>query len=443
MRRRLIAAIAGVAAVAVVLFAVPLALLLGRTYRDEDLLRLQRDTVAATREIDLSQQPGDALELPRTSDRLAVYDVRGRRIAGRGPALADAGVRAALASARPTDGRAGGRLVVAVPLLRGERVTGAVRAARDEARSITDARRAWLLLAAVGAGVLALAVLAARLLGTRLAVPLERVAAAASRLGEGDFSVRTTRERIAEVDAVARALDATAARLDELVSRERAFTADASHQLRTPLAALRIELEALAMTDGGGPELTAALAQVDRLQSTIDTLLSVARDAQPRSASVDLGALLDDVQARWRGPLAAAARPLHVRVPGQSLTVLASPRVLNEILDVLLDNAHRHGAGEVSVTARAVAGYAAVEVADGGAGFAIDVDLAFERRRGSGAGHGIGLALARSLAHAEGGRLDVPNPGPRPVVRLLLRRPHGAATASFDELGTAPPLAPT
>jgi signal transduction histidine kinase len=430
VRRRLIAAIAGVAALAVVLFALPLALLLARTYRDEDLLRLQRDTVAATREIDLSKQPRDAVELPRTSDRLTVYDPGGRRIAGRGPARADAIVRAALRSARPTDGRGSGELLVAVPLLRGERVTGAVRAARDETGATADIRQAWLLLAAVGAGVLVLAVLAARLLGGRLAIPLERVAAAASRLGEGDFSVRAPRERIAEVDAVARALDATAARLDALVTRERAFTADASHQLRTPLAALRLELEALALRDDGSPELAAAIAQVDRLQSTIDTLLSVARDTQRRFEHVDLGPLLDDVHARRRGELAAAGRPLRLRLPADPLHVRASPRVVAEILDVLLDNACRHGAGEVSITARAAAGYVAIEVADAGAGFTLDVEQAFERRHGDGAGHGIGLALARSLAHAEGGRLDVTNAGPQPVLRLLLRRCASAAAPS-------------
>ncbi len=429
MRRRLVAAIAGVAAVAVVLFAVPLALLLGRTYRDEELLRLQRDTVAATREIDLGSQPADRIELPRTADHLAVYDRAGRRVAGRGPTRADTPVRAALRSARPADDRASGDLLVAVPLLSGERVTGAVRAARDESGAVSDIRQAWLLLAAVGAAVVLLAVIAARVLGGRLALPLERVALAASRLGDGDFAGRAPRERIAEVDAVARALDATAERLDELVGRERAFTADASHQLRTPLAALRIELEGMQLRDDRSPEPAAALAQVDRLQSTIDTLLAVARDAPQRHERVGLGPFLDDAQARWRGVLAADSRPLRLHLPSEPLHVHSSSRMLTEILDVLIDNAREHGQGEVSVAARPVAGYVAVEVGDAGAGFALDVEEAFERRRGRGEGHGIGLALARSLAHAEGGRLDVPDPGPNPVVRLLLPRAADDSTA--------------
>jgi signal transduction histidine kinase len=420
VRRRLVTAIAAVAAIAVVLFAVPLAVVLERVYRDEDLLRLQRDTVAATREIDLGRQPADPVELPRSADRLAVYDRGGRRIAGRGPSRADDVVRAALRSGRPVDDRRAGELLVAVPLLSSERVAGVVRAARGDAGAVTDIRQAWILLAGLAAGVMLLAVIAARVLGGRLAVPLERVAAAASRLGDGDFSVRAPRERIEEVDAVARALDATAERLDELVRRERAFTADASHQLRTPLAALRIELEALQLRDDESTELAAALAQVDRLQSTIDTLLAVARDAPQVRERIELGPLLDAAEARWRGELAAASRPLRVRVPTEPLHVRASPQVLAEILDVLLDNARGHGQGEVVVTARPAAGYVAVEVSDAGPGFTLDVEDAFARRRGGGSGHGIGLALARSLAHAEGGRLDVPDPGPHPVVRLLL-----------------------
>ena len=99
----------------------------------------------------------------------------------------------------------------------------------------------------------------------------------------------------------------------------------------------------------------------------------------------------------------------------------AAPRVVDEILDVLLANAHRHGEGPVTATVRDAAGWLAVEVADEGEGFAGPPEEAFARRAGSNGGHGIGLALARSLAHAEGGRVEVVETGPHPVVRLLIR----------------------
>jgi signal transduction histidine kinase len=85
----------------------------------------------------------------------------------------------------------------------------------------------------------------------------------------------------------------------------------------------------------------------------------------------------------------------------------ASPAVVSEILDVLLSNALRHGAGAVTVRLRRREGTLAVDVADEGAGLTGDPEPAFARRGGSGDGHGIGLALARSLAHAERGSLTV------------------------------------
>jgi signal transduction histidine kinase len=238
---------------------------------------------------------------------------------------------------------------------------------------------------------------------------------------------------VREVDAVGAALDSTAERLHTLISRERAFSADASHQLRTPLAALRIELEALELHGEVAPELTAALAQVDRLQTTIDTLLALARDAPSRPVGVDLVAALDELEARWRGVLAAEGRPLRVLVKSRQPVAQAAPTVVGELLEVLLDNAHRHGAGEVTVTVRDLERWLAVAVADQGSGFPGDPEQSFERRTGSGNGHGIGLALARSLAHAEGGRLSVTDAGPRPVVTLLL--PRRAAASTGDDRG--------
>jgi signal transduction histidine kinase len=300
-----------------------------------------------------------------------------------------------------------------------------VLATRDDHRVDEDTRNAWLALGALALALVALATGAAVLFGRRLSLPLERLAGTAGRLGSGDFSVRAPRSGVAEIDALSAAMDTTAERLDVLVTRERAFSVDASHQLRTPLAALRIELEAMQLRRDTDPELAAALVQVDRLQTTIDTLLSVARDASSAAATTDVVGVVDDAIERWRGRLAEAGRPLRSRAEGRPARALANPGVLQEILDVLLDNALRHGAGEVDVTVRDLDGWVAVEVRDEGSGFA-DPDAAFARRSGRAAGHGIGLALARSLAHAEGGRLTVVHPGPAPVLSIAVRSDPGA-----------------
>lgn len=419
MRRRLLLAIGAVAVLAVLAFAAPLGIVLGNSYRDQGLLRLQRDTVAISRAIDVSGQAGDEIEIPPTADLLGVYDLRGRRLAGRGPARVDSIAERALRSGRPVDASDGGSgLVVGVPLRSGERTVAVLRAQRA---SVGGAGRGWLLIAAVAAIVIAGAVGAALLLSRRMARPLENVAGAATRLGEGDFGVRASRTGVREIDEVADALNRTAQRLGDLIARERTFSADASHQLRTPLQAVRLELEALQLRGDNAPELNAALGQVDRLHQTIETLLSVARDTQRTGQRCDLASVVDEAASRRRSSLARTGRPLLMddQTDGRAVANV-SGAVVREILDVLLNNAEGHGVGAVRITIRAARGWLMVDIADEGKGFPSDDASLFERRTATDGGTGIGMALARSLADAEGGRLAIVDAGPRPVVRLTV-----------------------
>ncbi len=428
MRRRLVLSIAGVAAVAVALFALPLALSLRQTSRDEELLRLQRDTVAATRGIDVDANARDPIELPATDAQLAVYDRAGRRLAGRGgPPRADAAVVDAFTGQAPVGRIRDGRLLVAVPVVVDERVTGVVRAQRDLAKANSALGRRLVVPGVAALAVLLFATLAALVLARRLAGPLERLAGAARRLGDGDFSVRAPRAGIGEVDDVAGALDAAAGRLDALVSRERAFSADASHQLRTPLAALQLELDALELRGPASPELTAALAQVERLQQTVSTLLAAARDAPRTPGETDVGALLAEAEASWRPRLAETGRPLRIWGTGDVPPLKAPPTVVREIIEVLVENAIRHGRGAVDLSVHESGGWVALAVADEGDGAGLDPETIFERRSDSATGTGIGLALARSLAHGEGARLTLSQSSPP---TFTLRAPVAPAQGS-------------
>lgn len=433
MRRRIVLAIMLVAGASVALFALPLALAVRDNYRDEELLRLQRDAVVLSRGIDVQDAGSDPIELPQTGDAIAVYDRAGRRVAGDGPATADALVTTTLRTLRPDQRAGGGALVATVPLVVAERVTGVVRIARDGSAITRRTRQAWLGLAGLAAVVLVLAAAAAVAIARRLAGPLERIAAGARRLGHGDFTARAAPSGVAELDAVGHALDVTAQRLDDLISRERAFSADASHQLRTPLTALRIELEAIELRPDPPPELASALTQVERLQTTMDTLLAAARDAPRTRTTFSLGTIVDEVAQRWREPLAASDRRLHVVMEAPDAGATGSPAVLTEILSVLMSNATQHGRGTVTVTVRhAAPGWVALDVADEGPGVAGSPEAIFARRVGSGeGGHGIGLALARTLATAEGARLSLGGAGPHPVFTLLL--PEATTDDGFHE----------
>jgi signal transduction histidine kinase len=256
----------------------------------------------------------------------------------------------------------------------------------------------------------------------RLAQPLEDLEQSARRLGDGDFGVRTRRGGVEEIDAVGAALDATAIRLDDLLARERGFSADASHQLRTPLAALRLRLEAaLERTDQDPrPAIAGSLVDADRLEAIIDELLTLARAGQAGQAGrIDLEALLGELSPEWAARLALTGRDLEVRIDPGAPDPHASPAAVRQVLAVLVDNATVHGRGTVTVATREASGAVAVDVSDAGPGVQEAPAHLFTQRADRQDGHGLGLALARRLAEAEQGRLDLTRAAP-PVFTLLL-----------------------
>jgi signal transduction histidine kinase len=247
-----------------------------------------------------------------------------------------------------------------------------------------------------------------------------------AELGDGDFSVRAGRFGVPEIDAIAQGLDSSAARIAELVAREREFSSNVSHQLRTPLTALRLRIEeAGSGADNGAHrdlELTAALGEVDRLETTIGHLLAHARQASADSAvTVNLGSVVHDHAGRWRPLFGRAHRAFEV-VADKNVLVSASRGTVGQILDVLLDNALRHGRGAVAVHVTASGRSAIVTVSDEGPGIPDELgDQVFERGDSRAGGTGIGLHLARTLAQADNGSLRALNGG---TTRFELRLPR-------------------
>jgi len=235
----------------------------------------------------------------------------------------------------------------------------------------------------------------------RLTRRLERLRQRVEDLGRGDLRARAAVEGSDEVADLARSFKRAADRIEQLVEAERRQLAFASHELRSPLARLRVSLEML----GGDAELKArAVRDIAELDGLIDDLLEAGRlKARPeadRREVVDLLALAAEEAARC-----------GAEISGQPVSVHGNPRLLRRLVRNLLENAQRHGGREVavSVTPRGGGG-ALLSVSDDGPGIpAAERDRVFEpfyRPPGgaeTGSGYGLGLALVRQIARAHAG----------------------------------------
>jgi signal transduction histidine kinase len=274
----------------------------------------------------------------------------------------------------------------------------------------------------------------------RLAEPLRGVADRAARLGAGDFRVVPGRPGIFELDRVSDVLDGSAVALAELVQRERALVGDVSHQLRSRITALQLRLDVLASHPDptAREEALAALEQTERLSGVLDELLEAARAARAAGAEPqDLKSGLTAVAEEWRPALRAAGRALKVRVP-EGLLARVTPARMREAVGSLVDNSIQHGAGTVTISARAAENSLLIEVTDTGPGIPEElVPHIFDRGVSGGSSTGIGLALARALIEADGGRLELSRARP-PVFTIFLPAPRADDVAAVPRPVTTP-----
>ena len=422
MRRRIVVLAVLAAVLATSLFGGPLAYYAAQFYLDQERTELERvadvAAISAASELATHHIPS-ALPEGASDIALGLYDKAGHRTTGAGPSRPDRPARRAFSGTVSSENDLNGELVVAVPVTDGDAVIGVVRAASDYSGVRLRIVGTWAAMVGLDLIAIGATLLVARRQARRLAAPLEALSLTAAQLGGGNFGARTTPTGIPEIDAAGRSLDTTAARLGAMVSRERAFSADASHQLRTPLTGLRLGLETALERPGTDlrAAAVAAIEAADRLEQTIEDLLTLAREPGRRGAPLELDELLREIELTWGPVLDAQDRTLLLDVQPDPPVSTAAPAAVRQVLAVLLDNATRHGAGAVTLRVRDAGGALAFDVADEGPG--VDGGDALPRRLDEGRGPGIGLTLARGLAEAEGGRLRLSQPRP-PVFTLLL-----------------------
>jgi signal transduction histidine kinase len=231
-------------------------------------------------------------------------------------------------------------------------------------------------------------------------------------------------------------------RLRRSFERERRFVADASHELRTPVAVVKTELEGALRTGQYGEPvrqaLVAAVEECDHLAQLAADLLVIARAGEGelpvRREALAARALLEGVRDRFADRAAQHGRSVLVEVDG-AVDLHADALRVGQALGNLLDNALRHGAGDVVLRARSAAGGVELEASDEGGGFDADIaERAFERfTRGDRArtrgGTGLGMAIVRAVAEAHGGWATIV-PGEGATVRVWL--PGGAPAGDGD-----------
>ncbi|GAB7028743.1 HAMP domain-containing sensor histidine kinase [Streptomyces sp. NPDC021749] len=448
MTRRITWTLLVLTSVLLVLAVVPLAV--SMTARERvafrDSQRAATRVVAAAAEEHLSdRKPPTAMRreldaAARAGDCAAVYDAAARLVAST-PCTAAQGqeaeelVEEVVSGHEPEPPENEGRLLTAEPAGEVRSPSGAVVLARSAAP--LDARIAalWGWSAAIGAVGLAASVLLSVRLARWVSRPLSRLDVSAQRLGEGALDERAeVGGGPPEVRRLAATFNTMAARMEALVHGHRAVLADVSHQLRTPLAALRLRLDVLAAGAEGDTAAELALAQEEivRLSRLVDGLLAVARAEQAtfRPVAVRVDEVVAERVAAW-SPV-AEERGVRLTVSdGPALTCALGAGHLEQILDNLIANAVDAvpEGGSVTLDHRAAEGLARVRVRDDGPGMSAEAKAVAFRRFGNpeARGTGLGLAIVHRLVTANGGTAgleDTPGGG-LTVVLELPRWPQG------------------
>ncbi|GAA2818651.1 hypothetical protein GCM10020220_003550 [Nonomuraea rubra] len=304
MRRRLLSSTLVVAVIAVLLLGVPLGVVVSRLIVDEAAQELGAEAKRLVGEVEYARVQETPLDPQQLEQK---YPGRFIQIWERGTPL-----RVTVVGDPPPSGH----------LMTEDAQTNTgvyVRISRDRDQVEQDVRARLLLIVALAGAALAVAVSLAVVQSRRLTLPLQDLAKIAERLGSGDARPSKHRYGIPELDRVAQVLDRSATRISDLLTREREFATDASHQLRTPLTGLTMRLEEI-VAAAGEPEVVreegeAAIVQAERLTAVIDELLAAARrqrHAQAEPVAIDevLGQQITEWEPvfRRRGPHAAARR---------------------------------------------------------------------------------------------------------------------------------------
>jgi len=419
VRRQITLLVAATTSVVLLAFLLPAASLVARVAEARALDTAQAQLQVLIPSVGLDQQADVAGDVVVGSTSQRTVSVRWTDGTWLGP-TGQLGQDPPPVTAQVLTGKDGTRLVQPVRRADG---TAVIEVFVPAAQLRAGVNRTWLVLTGLGVVLLILALLVADRLARSLTRPVTELASTAQRLGSGDLSARATPAGPPEVREVGVAVNRLAGRIGELLTAEREAAADLAHRLRTPLTALRLDVEGLPAGDRDrlGDD-------VDALSRSIDEVIAEARRPvrEGLGAGSDATAVVGDRIRFWSVLAEEEGRAVSVELPAEPLPVRVAPGDLAAAVDALLGNVFAHtpeGTAVRVAVRRSDDGGAEVVIADEGPGLP-DPATALERGRSGGGSTGLGLDIARRTAEASGG-----------TVRLT-SSPAGTTVAL--ELGPAP-----
>jgi signal transduction histidine kinase len=438
MRRRLLLSYLLLALFVLLVLEIPLGVSYARNQHQDLTRKLERDAaalamlseglVAKRPGIDRATLSGIASKYAReTGGRVVIAGSDGAVLVDTNPTKAGApgglASRPEFTRALENDVATGTRYVealdadvgyAAVPVTTKGKVHGVVLVTHPLSGIGARALRFWLVLGGIALAVLLAAALVGRLLARSISQPLRDVERAAASAGRGDLEARApTGAGPAEIRSLAASFNDTVEKLESLIRLRDEFAADAAHQLRTPLAALRLRLENLSrdVAPAGRADLERALVEVGRLSSLVDGLLALARSGGAAAPeTIGLREVVDERLAAWSS-LGAESEVFIVADIAEPFLVRATPGRIEQVLDNLLANALDVSPPGTWITVSAARNGSWIElhVVDEGPGMSPEERArAFDRlwRAGSdGRGYGLGLAIVHRLVTSDGGRV--------------------------------------
>ncbi|GAA2585300.1 HAMP domain-containing sensor histidine kinase [Winogradskya consettensis] len=419
MRRRLTLLVAATTVLVLIAFLVPLAILVRQAAADKAVS--QATVVLQTIVPLVGNNPDDQLSLSLQGQPVpvSVFTPSGAVLGE--PAEQTPAVRLAASNLLAfTVATGSGREIVAPVAISGRGVY-VVRTVVPDADLTRGVARSWLVLAGLGLTLVLLGLAVADRLARTLVAPIADLSAVSHRLARAELSARASPSGPPEVREVAGALNHLAGRIQDLLREEREQVADISHRLRTPLTALRLEVESL--RDPGEAGRVAAAA--DSIERAVTLVIQQARRRGGERKSCDATTVVADRVAFWTVLAEDTDRLVRQELPDNPLLVALPADELAAALDALLGNvfAHTPDGTALAVTLRPhPSGGATLTVSDEGPGFPAQALL----RGASGSGStGLGLDIARRAAETGGGSLQV------------LTAPTGGALVRMD-LAAAP-----